>query len=323
MTRFGKKKDGSRLTLLIKLTFSLLILALIFYWVILSSRIINGHHESNALIIREKKSTKRTYIKELPARDNLIKRYNYSPPAYERASDPINCGSAPSYENFFALDHLDRSRYNEDKKIYERFFAKHLGDDNFAGTYIELGAFNGAKESNTRFYDSCLGWDGLLIEGNPSMFEKVMQNRPNAHRLSYAPSCTNEGETVDFFDVQLTNAGIPGHALDFKNNKKIQVPCGPLGPVLEKMFPGGRIDFFSLDVEGAEMLVLNTIDFDKIRVDVFMIEVENSMCTKEDENCEVRNLVRQKMEVHGYKRKLSVVRMSDVYVHPNSPYVNE
>ena len=53
-----------------------------------------------------------------------------------------------------------------------------------------------------------------------------------------------------------------------------------------------------------------------------MIEVENSMCKKEEE-CEVRELVRQKMKDLGYKRKLNVVQMSDVYVHPDSPYVNE
>ena len=52
------------------------------------------------------------------------------------------------------------------------------------GNYIELGAFDGEAESNTRLFDLCLGWKGLLIEGNPSSFKKLVRNRPGAHRLS-------------------------------------------------------------------------------------------------------------------------------------------
>ena len=34
-----------------------------------------------------------------------------------------------------------------------------------------------------------------------------------------------------------------------------------------------RVDFFSLDIEGAEMAVLKTIPFDKVDIEVFLIEV--------------------------------------------------
>jgi hypothetical protein len=127
---------------------------------------------------------------------------------------------------------------------------------------------------------------------------------------------------VEFYAATFTNAGLTDHVTVIKENKKIRVPCGPLGPILEKMFPDGHITFFSLDVEGAEKLVLDTIDFSKIRVDLFMIEVENGLC-KRDEDCEVRNQVRELMKTAGYKRKLNVVHMSDVFVHPDSPYVND
>ena len=36
-----------------------------------------------------------------------------------------------------------------------------------------------------------------------------------------------------------------------------------------------RIDFFSLDVEGAELEVLLTIDFTVVTVDVFLIEIDD------------------------------------------------
>jgi hypothetical protein len=45
------------------------------------------------------------------------------------------------------------------------------------GTYVELGAFQGRAESNSAFFDLCLGWKGLLIEGNPAHYSKLVQNR--------------------------------------------------------------------------------------------------------------------------------------------------
>ena len=45
----------------------------------------------------------------------------------------------------------------------------------------------------------------------------------------------------------------------------------PLGLILAalEMY---HIDFFSLDVEGAELQILKTIPFDKIKIDLFFIE---------------------------------------------------
>ena len=245
-------------------------------------------------------------------------RYKYQPPSTTH-SNSVDCGASPGYEQFFSLDYLQRSRENEDKNLYERFFSKHLHDDGFKGTYVELGAFDGVRESNSRFYDECLGWTGLLIEGNPTMYGKLVENRPNTHRMSFDPSCVEEGQTVQFLTRTFTNAGLDGHA--DPPGPRDDVPCGPLGPILENIFPDGHITFFSLDVEGSERLVLDTIDFDKIRIDVFMIEVVNNLC-KAHEECEVRNKVRAKMKEVGYMRVgAGGVRQSDVYVHPDSPYV--
>jgi hypothetical protein len=251
----------------------------------------------------QKNITRHEHIRSLSFHDvDIAARYKYLSSKYNQ-SQSIDCGRGPAYDKYFSLDSLNRSRFNEDRKLYERFFAKHRHDENFKNTYVELGAFDGVRESNTRFFDECLGWDGLLIEGNPTMYERLVKNRPNSHRLSYAPSCVHAGETVEFYAASFTNAGLTDHVTVIKNNKKIQVPCGPLGPILEKMFPEGHITFFSLDVEGAEKLVLDTIDFNKIRVDVFMIEVENGLC-KRDEECEVRNQVRELMKTAGYKTKI-------------------
>ena len=43
-----------------------------------------------------------------------------------------------------------------------------------------------------------------------------------------------------------------------------------IDPIRRKFF---RVDFMSLDVEGSELDVLRTIPFDKVDIEVFLIEV--------------------------------------------------
>ena len=256
--------------------------------------------------------------------------YKYEPPSdisQKQQQDGADeyCGSGPDFQKFFSMPSIKaRSRLNEDKIIYETFF-KNNKDDHVEGTYIELGAFDGLREANTHFFDKCLGWKGLLLEGNPRKYDNLLTNRPNAHRMNFAPSCVQWNDTVAFYSTIFTNAGLPGMAKAYDGKEEVPkmiVPCGPIGPVIEKIFPGqlqlpSRVNFFSLDVEGAEKMVLDTIDFSKVQIDVFMIEVVNNHCLK-DKECEVRNQIRNKMVKElGYEKHEGIVPNSDIYIHPN------
>ena len=42
-----------------------------------------------------------------------------------------------------------------------------------------MGALDGIKYSNTKFFEELLNWTGILIEPNPVMFNKLIKNRPN------------------------------------------------------------------------------------------------------------------------------------------------
>jgi hypothetical protein len=246
--------------------------------------------------------------------------YNYTPPlAEEPGGHPASiCGTGQDFEDFFKLSHQVRSRLKEDLTIYNLFFKNKL---NNTGTYVELGAFDGSIEANTKFFDICLGWKGLLIEGNPISFQKVIKNRPQAHRISFAPSCDAKFEqvnkTIEFYKYPMTNARLLGKALTYEGKPTVDVPCGPLSPVLEDIFEGAPINFFSLDVEGAEPMVLRTIDFNKVMIEVMMIEVKNNHCGA---ICKSRDEIRSIMKQAGYKRYERVVQASDVYVHPNSRF---
>lgn len=251
-------------------------------------------------------------------------RYVKAASRYDYIKYPAaECGKGPDFEEFFKLPQTVRSRFLEDSIIFKQFFLNSGITGPLNGTVVELGAFDGATESNSHFFEKCLGWKTLLIEGNPENYQKVLSNRPFADKMSFAPSCDAEYErvnkTVQFYRYPMTNVGLPGYSKTYETKPTVDVPCGPLSPVLEDVFEGRPIQFFSLDVEGAEMLVLDTIDFQKVQVNVWMIEVENDHC-KRLQDCEVRKQVREKMASLGYKRYSKLVRASDVYVHPSSPF---
>ena len=257
--------------------------------------------------------------------------YQYHPPEPRRAvsvgtgHDP-ECGSGPSFDWYFQnlSNPNHRSANNEDKTIYNLLFQHAIAQDpQKRHTYIELGAFDGLTESNTRFFDECLNWDGLLIEGNPLKFPLLLQNRPHAHRLNFAPGCSENttNETIPFHAVEWPNGGLAGFANAYPEGHNIvQVPCGSLTPVLQELAPNG-VDFFSLDVEGSEPLIVGDIDFNKVHIDVLMVESWNNFCPAEPNECETRSKTRTILQKAGYRRFSNVITKSDLYVHPKSPYL--
>lgn len=92
------------------------------------------------------------------------KKYRYiSPASRDDYAQPVpikQCGTGPDYAPWFQLDIKERSRFHEDKIIYELLFKNSTttsatttrsGGGDSGGTYLKLGAFNDFQESNTRF----------------------------------------------------------------------------------------------------------------------------------------------------------------------------
>ena len=65
-------------------------------------------------------------------------------------------------------------------------------------------------------------------------------------------------------------------------NNAPEVTCVPLSHIL-KMFGFVHIDFWSLDVEGGELAVLETFDFNSVTVSVVVIECDAHDPTKDEE----------------------------------------
>ncbi|EJK74728.1 hypothetical protein THAOC_03581 [Thalassiosira oceanica] len=196
------------------------------------------------------------------------------------------------------------SSWKEDTIIYETFFSS---DQRFKtnGFYMEIGAHNGVRESNSRFFDVCLNWKGLLVEANSRNYLRMAKLRPTAHHLCVAPSCKEP--SVVSFPLHLFTQGRQN-----EEGNLLDIHCEPLSWSLEQL--GIRhVDFWSLDVEGVERLVLETVDFDSVQIDVIMAESDNRLADKDTSAEEVRRFLKGK----GYlllDQSIAVYK-SDVFLH--------
>jgi FkbM family methyltransferase len=172
----------------------------------------------------------------------------------------------------------------EDAVIYKRFFK----DEHFMGNgfFLEMGGLDGWKFSNTFNFEHCLGWNGMLIEAQPDNYRKMIQHRPCTQNVWSAACPTGVGH------IYMTRKEGVSSASSEMVGLGDMVPCRPLSAIFEEHHVTW-IDFFSLDVEGHEGNVLETIDFSKVQIGVLIAEEERLGM---DRGSSVASLKNQKVE---------------------------
>jgi FkbM family methyltransferase len=108
----------------------------------------------------------------------------------------------------------------------------------------------------------------LLIEAQPGSYRELQANaalRPYSDLMLLAPSCQK------FEAAMIWNISNTGISLHESNNTDesflVPVQCGPLSFYLQQLGVT-EVDLLSLDVEGFEYFVLNTIDFRQVEFKV-------------------------------------------------------
>ena len=135
-----------------------------------------------------------------------------------------------------------------------------------AGFYIDVGACWPEVASVTKaFYDN--GWRGINIEPHPRSFSMLQEQRPEDINLRIAvsakagPAILYEGQSEG--ESTILN-GVGG--------RRFEVDLWTLRQVCEK-YVTGTIDFLKIDVEGAEVEVLQGADLVNFRPRVIVCEV--------------------------------------------------
>jgi len=125
------------------------------------------------------------------------------------------------------------------------------------GVFVELGALDGKRFSNTWMLERCFSWRGLLIEANPINFAKLNASGRTAcaeGRCVHSAVCR---EGVGSVRISLEGGETAGE-LRFLTKKRqksrakrvADVPCEPLSSLMARHGLASEADFLSLDVAG-------------------------------------------------------------------------
>lgn len=149
------------------------------------------------------------------------------------------------------------------------------------GVFVDVGAWDGVAFSNTLFFERERQWTGIHIEPLAKQYEALVRNRPNTTNLNVAVS-DFEGQTEfmcsDMLSGIVSNYD-PRHVKRIENEaiaeKKqtttVTVPVRRLDSIFRE-HSVRRVHYLSIDVEGSELNVIRSIDFDFTYIDVIGFE---------------------------------------------------
>jgi FkbM family methyltransferase len=143
------------------------------------------------------------------------------------------------------------------------------------GFFVEVGACDGLKFSNTALLEKDLGWKGILAEPAKVFWKALNQNR--ACTLDSRCVWSRSGETVDFIETTKPELSTMAEFLECdgmprKETAHYPVETVSLNDLLLQHGAPKQIDYVSIDTEGSEYEILSSFDFDAHDVKVFTIE---------------------------------------------------
>jgi len=185
------------------------------------------------------------------------------------------------------------------------------------GYFVEAGASVGTISSNTYVLERDYGWRGLCVEPHPDSYVELVKNR----RCATVNCClTAENTAVEF----LMNPDIPGTSgirdtlapnvkdafyQEGKQYSAIEVRGRPIWELLRENDAPSTVDYFSLDIEGAEYEAMKDFPFGEFVFAAMTIERGSKDYLK----------LRALMRKNGY-RLAAVEAMDDFWVHLSTPY---
>ena len=116
----------------------------------------------------------------------------------------------------------------------------------------------------------CLGWEGICVEPQSKYHASIRAKRS----CTLVTECISSVASTVSFAVGKDAMGGVVPAENIASTATTQIKCLPFKDILSKHKNGSvtHVDFWSLDVEGYEMTVLQSVDFAATSVSVMLIE---------------------------------------------------
>ena len=181
------------------------------------------------------------------------------------------------------------------------------------GYFVEFGACDGVLFSNTNLLEKDFGWTGILAEPNKSYKNELRKNRKA--RIHYGAVWSKSGESIEF--AEITAGGLSGIYSTFRGNegalnkreslgiKRYKVTTISLNDLLNNHNAPIDFDLLSIDTEGSEFEILNSLDLNKYRPKVISVESDGS----QNGAIQFENLLSE----YGYKSVSSVINDKKIF----------
>ena len=194
------------------------------------------------------------------------------------------------YYKFRYLRENFRSRRGINKLSTKIMAYLNYGD----GFYVELGANDGISQSNTLYLEKNLNWRGVLVEPNNKNYLKCVQNRSELNAIFHnaCVSFNYKKKFVNFLYADLMSISLDlesdisdpyvhqkiglNFLPDDTSDLRFVAPAATLNKLLIEAKAPSLIDLLVLDVEGAEIEVLEGIDHRMFKFKYMCIESRNA-----------------------------------------------
>ncbi len=170
--------------------------------------------------------------------------------------------------------HLSYSQEGEDM-ILRKYF-----DTKQDGFYIDIGAHHPKRFSNTYFFYN-RGWRGINVDAMPGSMKSFNVVRKRDINLEVAISNIEKDLIYYIFDEPAINGFSKEISQDREKNSpyklidQIKIKTETLAGILSKCLPleVKKIDFMSIDVEGLDLEVLKSNNWEKYRPHIILVEL--------------------------------------------------
>jgi FkbM family methyltransferase len=172
-----------------------------------------------------------------------------------------------------------RSQSGQDKWVSENLLKGLHG-----GVFVDIGANDGVTLSNTLWLERHLEWTGLAVEPNPVVFARLKANRSctainacvsgtTGRQVFQAVSGYGEmlSGLVDEYDPRHEDRILKEVHEKGGSVEQMEVDCYTLSDLLST-YGLESVDYLSIDVEGAELSILQSIDLRRFHIQVIGVE---------------------------------------------------
>ena len=186
------------------------------------------------------------------------------------------------------------TQFGEDEYIFNLF------KKNFKGKFLDIGCYHPTRHNNTYLmYKN--GWTGINIDLNPLAIELFDFIRPRDININIGVSDSEDEKKLYFINEFNTQNTLDENQLNFlKNHHNIRdheivekkIKTKSLDTILDE-HRFYHIDFMNLDIEGHELKVLKTINFEKIKINYLCVEMIEHNQKSFENNEKIKDLLSQ------------------------------